>query len=117
MYLYNYLFFFIYRFIKSIELEIPSVKHNDRVFETICAMTIIQIFNVITIFDPNDRQILWVPIGVIFFINCIVFYNKKRFRNIINQFTTTHPSTFTKIAVLGYLTVSLLAFVIIRLVP
>lgn len=114
MLLYKYLFFFIYRLVKSIELDLPSVKYDDRAFETVCFMTMFEMFNLVTFIYPIDRTMLWIAIGVMFLVNCLIFLSKKRFRKIIQQFETTKPSIFLKFAIVGYLISSILLFVFVR---
>jgi uncharacterized membrane protein (GlpM family) len=117
MLLYKYFFYVTYRLIRRVELDLPSAKHGDRAFETVCIITLIQMFNLITIFDTANKKVfLGLSTAIIFVMNCIIFLSRNRFENIISQFNTTHPSNLIKTVVAGYLIISFAALVIVHMI-
>ncbi len=119
MVLYKYLFFVIYRTIRSIELDLITVKHDDRCLETIFVMTIIQAFNILTVIEPSEAEggkVVFITIFLfIFLFNCFIFWDTKRLRELTNLFTVSKPSKAIRWTVLSYLIGGLLAFIVVRL--
>jgi hypothetical protein len=76
-------------------------------------MVIIQTLNLITILGVNNNvELFWISTAIIFFINGIIFLNKKRFKDIIDQFQKNRPSILIRVIVFGYIIVSFVAFVL-----